>query len=75
MLGIDAHVVDEHLLGEDSGGVGRAGPIAAHGDVQNEKEGVIEDPGAPGGPLRLREGGVEIRIDVEADGAGLHSTA
>src|SRR6266403_4439141 len=71
LLGINADVVDKHLLGENGGGVGWAGPIAANGDVQDEKEGVIEDPGAAGEPLRLSERGVEIGIDVEANGAGL----
>src|SRR5260370_20088067 len=32
---------------------------------------MIEGPGSAGGPLGLREGGVQIRINVEADCAGL----
>src|SRR5215469_8022208 len=32
---------------------------------------MIEDPGSASGPLGLRESGVQIRVDVEADDAGL----
>jgi hypothetical protein len=31
--GVDADVVDEHLLGEDDGVVGVAGPIAAYSEI------------------------------------------
>src|SRR5260370_2101545 len=67
LLVVDAKVIDEHLLRENGGGVGRAGPIASNGDVEEDEERMIEGPGAAGGPLGLCEGGVEIRIDVEAD--------
>lgn len=70
LFGVDADVVDEHLLGEDGRGVGGAGPTAANGDVENDEEGVVEGPDATGGPLGLREGAVEIGIYVETDGAG-----
>src|SRR5713226_10246083 len=71
LLGVDADVVDEHLLGEDGGVDRRAGPIAAYSEVEEKEERVIEDPGAAGGPLGFRESGVEIGIDVETDGGGL----
>ena len=44
--GVDADVVDEHGLRVGGGGVGRAGPIAAYGDVEEEEVGVVENPGA-----------------------------
>ena len=39
------HVVDGHELWEGGGGVGVAGPLSAHGDVQDEEEGVVEGVG------------------------------
>ena len=42
--GVDTDVVDEHLLGEDGGVVGVAGPVAAYGEVEKDIEGVIVDP-------------------------------
>ena len=71
MLAVDADVVDEHLLRKNGGAVGRAGPIAAHGDVEDDEEGVIENPGAAGGPLRRVECSVKSGIDIEADCVGL----
>src|SRR6266852_3357398 len=71
LLGVDADVIDEHLLRENGGAVGRAGPIAAHGDVEDDEEGVIENPGAAGGPLRRVKCSVKSRIDIEADCVGL----
>src|SRR6267143_992593 len=71
LLSIDADVVDEHLLWENGGVVRRAGPRAANGDVEDNEEGVIENPGAAGGPLRRVECGVESGVDVKADSARL----
>lgn len=34
LLGVDADVVDEHLLRELRGAVGGTGPGAAYGDIQ-----------------------------------------
>src|SRR6202165_45232 len=67
LLSIDADVVDKHLLWENGGVVRRAGPRAANGDVEDNEEGVIENPGAAGGPLRRVECGVESGVDVKAD--------
>src|SRR5882672_4660152 len=47
----------------------RAGPRAANGDVEDNEEGVIENPGAAGGPLRRVECGAESGVDVKADSA------
>ena len=58
LLGVDADVIDEHLLGELRGAVGRTGPGAADGDVQNDEERMIEDPTATRRPLRLGESDV-----------------
>ena len=58
------------MLGKNGGVVGRAGPITPNGDVENDEEGMIEYPGAAGGPLRRVERGVETCVDVEADCAG-----
>src|SRR5260370_955955 len=66
-FGVDADVVDEHLLGENCEVVGRAGPITANGDVEDNEEGVIENPSAARGPLRRVEGAIEIGVDIEAD--------
>jgi len=54
LLGVDAHVVDEHLLGEDSAGSGEPGQSPPTATFRI-KEGVIEKPSAAGGPLRLSE--------------------
>src|SRR5579871_1553039 len=43
---VDAHVVHEHGLRIDRGGVRWAGPVAPDGDVKQQKIGVIENPGA-----------------------------
>ena len=67
LLGVDADVVDKHLLREDRGAVGRAGPGAAYGDIEKDEERMIENPGAAGGPLGLRKRGVKIRVHVKAD--------
>src|ERR1700723_2378535 len=37
---VDADVVDEHGLRIGGGGVGRAGPVAADGDVEEQEVGV-----------------------------------
>ena len=44
LLGVGADVVDEHLLRKNRGVVGRPGPIAANGNVEDNEEGVIENP-------------------------------
>ena len=56
---------------KNRGVVGRPGPIAANGNVEDNEEGVIENPGAASGPLGLIESGVEIGVEIEADGATL----
>src|SRR5437667_10213673 len=70
-LGVDAHIVHEHGLREYGYSVGRAGPVAADGEVQDDEKGMIESPFLSGGPLVGRERSVERRIHVEADGGGL----
>src|SRR6266567_3324779 len=71
LFGVDADVIDEHLLGKNCRAVRRAGPIAAHGNIQNNKERMIKHPGPAGGPLGLRESSVQIRVYVKAHYAGL----
>ena len=44
-LGVGAHVVDLHRLRECGGAVRIAGPVAADGDVEDEEERVVVDPG------------------------------
>src|SRR2546422_10950993 len=70
-LGVDAHIVHEHGLRENRCSVGRAGPVAADSEVQDNEERMIENPFLSGGPLVGRERSVERRIHVEADGGGL----
>ena len=70
LLGVNADIVDEHLLRKNRGGVGRSGPIAANGDVQEDEKRMIEAPSTASGPLGLRKRSVEIRVNVEANGAG-----
>src|SRR5262245_27759247 len=71
LLRVNADEVDEHLLGKLRGVVRRARPSAAHGEVQQQEERMVEDPGSAGGPLGLREGRVEIRVHVETNDARL----
>ena len=47
--GVDANIIDEHSLGEGGGGIGVPGPAAADGDVEDDEEGMIEDPLCVGG--------------------------
>ena len=68
---VDAYIIYEHLLRELRGVVGRARPGAADRHIQNDEEGMVEFPGASGGPLRLSDRLVEIGIDKKADGARL----
>src|SRR6266699_1380809 len=70
-LGVDADVVDKHLLRKHRGAIGRAGPIAAYGDVQNDEEGMIENPRAAGGPLGIGERRVEVAVHIKTHHAGL----
>src|SRR5215469_3422496 len=71
LLGVDADVIDEQVLRKNSSAIGRARPIAAHGDIQNDKEGMIENPGAAGGPLGFGERGVEMAVYVKTHHARL----
>src|SRR6202040_2238803 len=67
---VDADVVDEHGLGKPGCGVGRAGPVAADRDIQDQKERMVEDPGTRGGGSggdgTGAEGGVERFVHVKA---------
>src|SRR5712692_7366222 len=65
--GVNANIVDEHLLRENRGVVGGAGPIAANSQIQNEKEWVIECPVAGRRPSLGPKRGIETGIKVEAD--------
>src|SRR5205807_8868423 len=67
LLGVDADVVEKHLLREDRGAVGRAGPGAGYGDIEKDEERTIENPGAAGGRRGVRKRGGKIRVRVEAD--------
>jgi Clp amino terminal domain, pathogenicity island component len=53
VLGINADVVDEHLLGELCAGVGAAGPDSTDRYIHNHEKRMIENPLAADGPLRL----------------------
>ena len=48
---VDANVVHEHFLGELSGAVRRAGPVAADRYIQYAEKGVVEDPDTACGPI------------------------
>ena len=63
---IHPHIIDPHLLGENGSGIGAAGPTAAHGDVENDKERVVEHPLAAGDYVAFVHGLVERAIHVEA---------
>src|SRR5579859_1300466 len=67
---VNAHVVDLQRLGEGRRRVGGARPLAADGDVDQEKEGVLELPGVAARDLRSL-GLVERAVDVEANGPRL----
>src|ERR1700722_12456676 len=70
-LAVDADVIHQHLLGKLCSVVRTAGPDAADCQIQNNKKWMSEDPLAACRPLRLGEGGVVVRVDIEADRAGL----
>src|SRR5262249_41762543 len=67
MLRVDADIIHEHLLRKLSCCVRRAGPRSADSDIQNNEKGMIENPSSIGGPVRLVEGRVVVRIDVKTD--------
>ena len=80
---IDADVVDKHGLRISRGGIRWAGPVTANGYVEEQEEGVVEDPGAGGfggadgggragnDDRRLGcERGVLRGVDVKADFGG-----
>src|SRR5712692_8230977 len=58
LLRIDAHVIHEHLLRELGCVIGRAGPISANRNIQDEEKRMIEHPSAARRPLRGIERGV-----------------
>src|SRR6266700_1966082 len=65
-VSVDVHVVDEHLRGELAGAVDVAGPIAAHGEIeQDELRSLVEGPRSLG--AFGREGLVGMRgiVDVK----------
>src|SRR5260370_456279 len=60
-----ADVIHQHALREHSRGIRRARPIAADGDIQNNKKGMVEHPGAARRPLRAGKRRVQVRIKIE----------
>jgi len=69
--GVNADVIDQHLLREDGGRVRVAGPSAANGEVEDEKELVVEGPRSIARPLCAGEGDVIGLVNEEANGGGI----
>src|SRR5271170_7411224 len=69
--GIDAKIIDEHSLRKGIGGIGISGPASADGDVEDDEEGMVEDPLGAGGEIGGSALGYEGVVDVEADVVGL----
>src|SRR3954452_9085600 len=63
---VDADVVDEHPGRERGGGVDRAGEVPADRQVEDDVEGVVEDP-RTAGRLDGRLAGVEHLVAVEQE--------
>src|SRR5216683_3612800 len=61
-------VVDEHVLRELCGRIGRAGVLSIDRDVEEEKEWGIEHPRRSGWKGRRRNGLVRQAVDAECDG-------
>ena len=68
--GVDADVIDEHLLREGRGVVGVAGPVAADGDVEKDVEGVVVDPLCAGGEIGWGALDDEVVVEEEVDVVG-----
>src|SRR5205085_2186628 len=68
---IHADVVNRHLLREDCGRVGVAGPVAADRFVEKQEERVVEDPLRARGQVCGRARLVELTVHVPAYDAGL----
>src|SRR5215469_6691327 len=62
------NVIDQHGLREDRGTVGIARPASADRDVQQNEEFVMVDPFRSFREICRRARGVELIVDVEADG-------
>src|SRR5450631_4579673 len=65
---VHSHVIHQHGLREDGGGVRVSRPASANCDVQQQEEGMVVDPLCSFGQVGGSAGGVEVVIDVEADG-------
>src|ERR1700733_9857826 len=62
---VDADVVNEHLLWEGGGLVGIAGPISSCCQIQNDEEGMIEDPAGAGRKVSGSAVSDEVTVDEE----------
>src|SRR4051812_11346768 len=63
-LAIHPDIVDHHLLWKGRRSVGIAWPTSAHGEVEQQKEWMIEDPFSPGRQIGRRHTMIPAAVDV-----------
>ena len=68
---IDPNVIDRHPTREDRRLVGVARPITAHGKVEQDEEGVVEDPARAG--LVLGQATCRTPVHLPVDAMEVHS--
>jgi Protein of unknown function (DUF2934) len=68
---VDAHVIDQHALRKYGGRVRVSGPVATHRQVEDQEEGLVENPFPSGLKIGARAAHVEILVHVEADGVSV----
>ena len=64
---VDAHVIHQHGLGENGGGVRISRPATSNRNIQQEEERVIVDPPRSLGQVGGDASRVEMVVDVETD--------
>jgi hypothetical protein len=68
---INANVIDQHVSRKYRGGVRAPRPIATHGQIEDQKVGLIENPLPSSLEVSARAADIEILVDVEGDRVGI----
>jgi len=68
---IRAHIIHEHGLRKDGGGVGIPRPAPAHGHIEEQEKGMIENPLLARVEVGAEMRGIEEIVHIEADDTGL----
>ena len=64
---IHPNIIDQHLLRENCRCIGVPGPATSDRQVQNNKKGVIKNPGGAGGKIRRRARLVKDPVNIKTN--------